>query len=226
MKHVLDHQQRLHGCGANRHFWRGAWLDEDEVDRRIGTLGRTARLVLGTSRLSPLVVVAACGRLRTALNSPRAELRGRLTDRLRARNVSGAKIDRVFTDLLDALPRLAHSGFHGRTPQPRLHTHIVTGSEPAVGALSAVEGLLSGHFNVVKTSRDDSLFTAELLAGLAGQDVTGQIAARVVVLRFSAVQRRDWMSQICDPADTVAVCGPKLSYAHPAGTRWSTMDQN
>ncbi|MGC7099797.1 acyl-CoA reductase [Amycolatopsis lurida] len=218
MKHVLDHQRSSlsHGCGANRHFWRGAWLDEDEVDRRIGALGRTARAVLDGARLNPLVVVAACGRLRALLNAPRTDLRGRLTDRLRARNISGAKIDRVFTDLLTALPRLTHTGFHGRAAEARLHTHIVAGSEPAVGALSALEGLLSGHFNVVKTSRDDSLFTAELLAGLAGQDVTGQIAARVVVLRFSAVERRDWMSQICDPADTVAVCGPRFTYSHPA----------
>lgn len=215
---VLDHQRGSlsAGCAANRHFWRGAWLDEDEVDRRIGALGRTARGVLDGSRLNPLVVVAACGRLRALLNAPRTELRGRLTDRLRARNISGTKIDRVFTELLTILPRLTNAGFRGRAGEARLHTHIVAGSEPAVGALSAVEGLLSGHFNVVKTSRDDSLFTAELLAGLAAQDVTGQIAARVVVLRFSAVERRDWMAQICDPADTVAVCGPKLGYAHAA----------
>ncbi|MBN6041793.1 acyl-CoA reductase [Amycolatopsis sp. 195334CR] len=218
MKHVLDHQRSSvsSGCAVNRHFWRGAWLDEDEVDRRIGALGPTARGVLDGTRLNPLVVIAACGRLRALLNAPRTELRGRLTDRLRARGVSGAKIDRVFTGLLTALPRLTHTGFRSRATEARLHTHIVAGSEPAVGALSAVEGLLSGDFNVVKTSRDDSLFTAELLAGLAAQDVTGQIAARVVVLRFSAVERRDWMAQICDPADTVAVCGPKSRHAGAA----------
>ncbi|GAB2751537.1 acyl-CoA reductase [Amycolatopsis magusensis] len=214
MKHVLKSQPGAPGRAVNRHFWRGAWLDDDEVDRHIGSLGHTARMVLAGARLNPVVVIAACGRLRNLLAVPSTDLRGRLTDRLRAQNVAGPRIERTFAGLLDALPRLTRSGFPARAAKAGLHTHIVTGNEPAVGALSAVEGLLSGHFNVVKTTRHDSLFAAELLAGLATLDPTGQLGSRLVVLRFSAVTRQDWMERICGPADTVAVRGPKLSYPH------------
>ncbi|MGH3432519.1 MAG: acyl-CoA reductase, partial [Thermocrispum sp.] len=123
-----------------------------------------------------------------------------------------------------------------------LLAHVAPRNAPAAGALSVVEGLLTGNLNVVKTSGADAGFTGELLAALAESDPTGGIARRVIVLDFPSA-RGEWLELICGAADAVAVWGgeeavagvaalvppgcrlvdwgPKLSFAYLTREAWA-----
>ncbi|KAA2250973.1 hypothetical protein F0L68_38430 [Solihabitans fulvus] len=248
------------------HYWQGEWVDDAEADRRLDDLDALARAALG-DRLSPLLVIAACDRLAATLLDPAHPVRARLAERLLAGRVPADEIDRTFVDVAEALGREAleqklvrelggvdpgrlaridfrREIFEAWVPIGVL-AHVAPGNAPAAGALSAIEGLLAGNVNVVKTSADDPLFTHELLAALADQDPTGQLAARLVVLRFSSA-KADWLARLLAPADAVAAWGgeeavagvaallppgcrlvdwgPKLSFAYLTEGHWSAPD--
>ncbi|RZQ61193.1 acyl-CoA reductase [Amycolatopsis suaedae] len=245
------------------HFWQGTWVGDAEAGRLLGTLEDTTRRVLAAPRLNPLTVLAAGERLREALAKPDAPLRTRLTELLRADGVAAGEIDHAFGSLLTVFDRaelerkltrelggidparlsrvdFRETVFEAWVPVGLL-AHVTAGNAPVVGVLSAVEGLLSGNLNVIKTS-GDSAFTAEVLAALAGQDPTGAIAERLIVLRYPS-SRQDWLERMCAPADAVAAWGgeealagiarvvrpgtrlidwgPKLSFAYLTAACWS-----
>lgn len=243
----------------NRHFWQGAWMDDASITHLLDTLeDRTQQVVTGP-RLSPLVVLAAAEKLITKLERHRPALESWGLDELEIEEtldalrhaLSRPELERKIKRELGNLDPARLVRFDFRTPTYEawvplgLLAHVTAGNAPAAGVLSAVEGLLSGNLNVIKVASDDPGFTAEVLAALADEDATGQIAARLVVLHFSS-SRTDWMSKVLGSADAVAVWGgeeaingvtelvrpgtrvidwgPKLSFAYLTRDLWSDVD--
>ncbi|MCO1575313.1 hypothetical protein M8C13_06010 [Crossiella sp. SN42] len=251
----------------NQHYWQGEWVEDAEADRRLDTLEELTQQVLGGEPLSPLLVLAAAEKVVAQLRDAESPVRRRLADRLAAWQVPAAEIEATLTQLTGALSRetlerkvvrelggidpgrltrfdFRQEIFEAWAPVGLL-AHIAPGNAPAAGAMSGLEGLLSGNLNVIKTSGDDSRFTAELLAALAEADPTGQIARRVIVLHYSSA-RKDWLERMCAPADAVAAWGgeealagvasvlrpgcrlvdwgPKLSFAYLTAATWNDQD--
>ncbi|MFI9274438.1 acyl-CoA reductase [Kitasatospora sp. NPDC052896] len=228
---------------TDRHYWQGEWVEDAEADRRLDALDRCAADALA-ERLNPLVVLAACDRLATALTDPASPQSTELRALLDAAGIPAEEAGRTLPDLAEALSREAlevkvmrelggvdpgrlarfdfrREIFEGWLPVGLL-VHIAAGNAPAVGALSVVEGLLAGNLNIVKTS-GDSRFTHGLLAALADLDPTGLIARHVVVLGFSSA-RTDWTARLCAAADAVAAWGGEeaisgIAALLPAGVR-------
>jgi phenylacetate-coenzyme A ligase PaaK-like adenylate-forming protein len=228
---------------ADRHYWQGEWVDDAEADRRLDALDRCAADTLA-QRLNPLVVLAACDRLATALADPADPRSTELRALLDTTGIPAEEAERTLPDLAAALSRealetkvmrelggidpgrlarfdLRREIFEGWLPVGLL-VHIAPGNAPAVGALSVVEGLLAGNLNIVKTS-GAGRFTHGLLAALADLDPTGLIARHVVVLGFPS-SRTDWTARLCAAADAVAAWGGEEAIAGiaelvPSGTR-------
>ncbi|QWF84668.1 acyl-CoA reductase [Amycolatopsis sp. CA-230715] len=248
------------------HLWQGTEISDDEADRLLDTLEETTQRVLASPRLNPLTVLDACGGLADELSKPDAPVRTRLAERLRSQGVAADEIARTFDDLLKAFDRgelerkimrelggvdparlarfdFTRTIFEAWVPVGLL-AHVASGNAPAVGALSAIEGLLSGNLNVLKTSGGE-LFTADVLAALAEKDPSGAIAERIIVLHFPS-SRTDWLRRMCAPADAVAVWGgeealsgvaehvrpgarlvdwgPKLSFAYLTSDAWTSRE--
>lgn len=209
------------------HLWQGEWIDDVEAARRFpdlqGLVVDALRRPLGTD-----VVTAACDRLSRVLDTEGHPTRDKLAQGLRDAGKTAEETAAAFDVLAKALCResverrlrceLGDPRPDRLTrPQPRrlnfetwapvgLVAHIAPGNSPTVGALTVVDGLLSGNVNVVKVPGADGLFTHELLAELAACDPTGLIERYVVVLRFGS-GRTDWLRQLCQAADAVAVWG-------------------
>ncbi|MFJ3234028.1 acyl-CoA reductase [Streptomyces sp. NPDC086787] len=248
---------------TDQHYWQGTWLDDVEADGRLDRLGEAVRSALATP-MSPLVVLAACDRLATALADPDSPASLRLAAELDAAGVPPEEAARTLRDLAEALGRepletklmrelggidpgrlarfdFRREIFEGWLPVGLL-VHVAPGNAPAAGAMSAVEGLLAGNVNAVKTS-GGSRFTQLLLAELADLDPSGLIAARTIVLGFPS-SRVDWLRRMCAQADAVAAWGgeeaiagvaalvppgcrlvdwgPKLSFAYLTEDAWSS----
>ncbi|GLY53487.1 acyl-CoA reductase [Lentzea sp. NBRC 102530] len=240
-----------------RHLWQGAWIDDEAASVRLDTLDDLTQQVITGPRLNPLVVLAAAEKLDLEQHRPSlvawglAETEVDETLEVLRHALSRASLERKLQRELGGLDpaRMVRPDF--RTPVYEawvplgLLAHVTAGNAPAAGVLSAVEGLLSGNLNVIKVASDDSGFTAEVLASLAALDQTGQIAARLVVLRFSS-SRTDWTARMLGAADAVAVWGgeeaiegvrelvrpgtrvvdwgPKLSFAYLTADLWSDVD--
>lgn len=248
---------------TEQHYWQGTWVDDAEADRRLDFLDVAVRTALQTP-MSPLVVLGACDRLAAALTDPDSPASLRLAAELDAAGVDAQEAARTLRDLAEALGReplesklmrelggidpgrlarfdFRREIFEGWLPVGLL-VHVAPGNAPAAGAMSAVEGLLAGNVNAVKTS-GGSGFTQLLLAELADLDPSGLIAARTIVLGFPS-SRVDWLRRMCAHADAVAAWGgeeaiagvaalvppgcrlvdwgPKLSFAYLAEDAWSS----
>ncbi|WP_336047947.1 acyl-CoA reductase [Streptomyces sp. CA2R101] len=216
-------------------YWQGEWIDEAEAERRLAGLGHILPNL--AEALSPQTVLAACERLAARLTdsstSEYVQLHRDLTD-----PATTALSD---ADAAASLGHLAHALDPGRlavqltaelnsatpsTPQSVSFTdtalelwqpigtlvHVVPSNVAVAGTLSAVEGLIAGNVNIVKTSGSDGLFTQHALAHLADADPTGHITSRLVVLRFSS-RNAEWLEQLCLPADAIAVWGTEEAVA-------------
>ena len=219
---------------------------------------RTQQVITGP-RLSPLVVLAAAEKLIAKLENHRPALESWGLDDLEIEEtldalrhaLSRPELERKLKRELGNLDPARLVRFDFRTPTYEawvplgLLAHVTAGNAPAAGVLSAVEGLLSGNLNVIKAASDDPGFAAGVLAALADEDATGQIAARLIVLHFSS-SRADWMSKVLGAADAVAVWGgeeaitgvtelvrpgtrvidwgPKLSFAYLTSDHWCDVD--
>jgi phenylacetate-coenzyme A ligase PaaK-like adenylate-forming protein len=217
---------------TDQHYWQGEWVDEAEADRRLDRLDDQVRATLGEP-FSPLLVLAACDRLATALADPSSAQSVRLSACLDQAGIPDAETARTLTDLSEALSRenletklmrelggidpgrlarfdFRREIFEGWLPVGLL-VHIAPGNAPAAGAMSVVEGLLAGNLNAVKTS-GGGRFTHALLSELADLDPTGAVAARVIVLGFPS-SRTEWLSRLCAAADAVAAWGGEEALA-------------
>ncbi|MFD9335040.1 aldehyde dehydrogenase family protein [Streptomyces sp. NPDC060028] len=235
--------------GAHHHYWQGAFVDDEEAERRLAGLPAIVEAALAVP-LETETVLAACDALATALRDPEHPVSARLAEHIPPDGEGEAEGDAaagsaVLAELAcflgrDELTRKVRRELGSAAPQ-RLNrpdaketvyeawapvglvAHIAPGNGAAVAPLSLVEGLLAGNVNVLKTSSDDTLLAQHLLAELAAFDATGAIAERVVVLRFPS-SRQEWLRLMCAPADAVAVWGGEAAVegvaAHvPAGCR-------
>ncbi|WP_205660431.1 acyl-CoA reductase [Amycolatopsis antarctica] len=223
---------------ATPHYWQGEWVTDEEASLRLDALDRYAGEVLAAAPLRPLQVVRAGDRLATRLSTSDDPVRSRLAERLRSQEVPDAEAQSTLDGLAVALgreklerklvrelggtdpARMARfdydlTVFEAWAPVGLL-AHVAPGNAPAAGALSVLEGLLSGNVNIVKASGGDALFTADLLAALADEDPSGEIARRIMVLRYSSA-RTDWLERMCGPADAVAAWGGEEALAGVAG---------
>ncbi|MEU0375430.1 acyl-CoA reductase [Streptomyces sp. NPDC006283] len=204
------------------HYWQGAFIGDEEAGRRLSGLSTAVEAALSTP-LETETVLAACDALATVLRAPEHPVRTRL-----ARHLPEDEDPAVLTELAAYLSRTELTrklrrelggSAPGRLNRPDaretvyeawapvgLVAHITPGNAATVAPLSIVEGLLAGNVNILKTSSGDTLLTQHLLAELAALDLTGAIADRVVVLRFSS-SRQEWLRLMCAPADAIAVWG-------------------
>ncbi|MDP9616473.1 acyl-CoA reductase [Streptomyces demainii] len=217
------------------YYWQGAWVDEAETERRLNDIGRIEPELPQPLEVSN--VLAACGRLASLLadrtSSERAMLRDDLMDPLTT-GLPATEADVALAGLARALDPASLStqlvaelgtvnpaepvpvpGVAGAMelwqPMGTL-VHVAPSNVAVAGVLSAVEGLLAGNLNVVKTSSSESLFTHRALALLAAADPSGQIRDRVIVLRFSS-HDPDWLRLLCRLADAVTVWGTEEAVA-------------
>ncbi|MEU1075862.1 MULTISPECIES: acyl-CoA reductase [unclassified Streptomyces] len=213
--------ETMDGTGGP-HYWQGAFIGDEEAGRRLATLPAVVQEALA-SPLETETVLAACDALATALRDPAHPVRDRLVRHL-PEGEDAALLDELGThlsrtELTRKLRRELGGTAPGRLNRPDaretvyeawapvgLVAHIAPGNAATVAPLSIVEGLLAGNVNILKTSGGDTLLTQHLLAELAAFDTSGALAARVVVLRFSS-SRKEWLEQMCAPADAVAVWG-------------------
>ncbi|MFE0136337.1 acyl-CoA reductase [Streptomyces sp. NPDC059037] len=228
----------------NNHLWQGRWIDDAEAEKLLTELPTVVRDELSRP-LPARQVVAACDRLSRALSTPDSPEFTRLADHLvesgMERTSAGESLAAIAAFLRrDGLERKLTAELGSTDPQSLarvdfrapvfeawapvgLLAHITASNDPIVGVFSAVEGLLAGNVNVIKTSGGDSLFTHLILEALGEQDPDGRIAARLIVLRFSS-SRTDWLKLMCAPADAVAAWGGEQAIAGvtehvPAGCR-------
>ena len=216
------------------HYWQGTWVGRDEARARLDDLDAVAEQVLAAAPMSPLVVMRAGDKLAAVLRNPDDEVTVRARGLLAEQGVPEPEIDRAVLGLGAALrreslerkvvrelggtdparlarPRLKDDVFEAWVPVGLLG-HVVPGNAPTAGVLSAVEGLLAGNVNVLKTSGGDTAFTAHVLAALAACDSSGEIARRLVVLHFSSGDT-DWLETLCAAVDAVAVWGGEEAVA-------------
>lgn len=210
-----------------RHYWQGELIDDaGALDRLVDIEQRVQRVL--AEPMSTLAVLAAGDRLSTILAKADHPVRARLAERLRTAGLAEEAAAQVLGELAetlrretlerklvrelgDVLPeRLARFDFREAIFEAwaplGLVAHVAPGRAPAAGALSALEGLLTGNVNIVKTSSGDGGFTQELLAVLAALDQTGALTRRLIVLNFAAGQT-DWLAAMCANADAVAAWG-------------------
>ncbi|NBH03506.1 acyl-CoA reductase [Amycolatopsis sp. SID8362] len=210
-----------------RHYWQGELIDDAAALGRLGDIEQRVQRVLAEP-MNTLAVLAAGERLSAALAQADHPVRPRLIARLRAAGLDQETAAQVLGELAGAfrretlerklvrelgnvLPeRLARFDFREAIFEAwaplGLVAHVSPGNAPAAGALSALEGLLTGNVNIVKASSGDGGFTQELLALLAAMDQTGALTRRLIVLNFSAAQS-DWLAAMCAHADAVAAWG-------------------
>ncbi|MBH1932699.1 hypothetical protein I5Q34_00050 [Streptomyces sp. AV19] len=234
-------------AAAKNHLWQGRWVDGTEAEKLLTELPALA----GEELARPLParqVVAACDRLSRLLSDADSEVHHRLFTHLVEDGTDEASARQSLLEIAeflsrDGLERKLAVELGGTDPESLrradfrapvfeswapvgLLAHVTAGNDPVVGVFSAVEGLLAGNVNVLKTSGGGSLFTHLILEALGEQDPDGTIASRLIVLRFSSA-RTDWLGLMCAPADAVAVWGGEeavsgVSGHVPAGCRLIT----
>ena len=207
-----------------KHLWQGRGVDSSEALSRLESLDALTHQELD-SPLPARVVLHACARVSEDLRRPDSPLRARLgflgpaTVEALALALSRSTLeDRLVGELGDRLnpARLrrldAHHSIYEAWAPVGLLVHIAPGNAPAVGALSVVEGLLTGNLNVLKTASGCHRATVEILSALCRADPTGTLARKVIVVSFPS-DRRDWQEALCRHADAIAVWGGEEAVA-------------
>ncbi len=209
------------------HFWQGEWLDDEGLSARLEALRDWAQDAVRGS-LDVAVLLEASDEysrrlLRRQANFP--ELRAALLEagRLSADEAEAAiaeaarflerehlesKLTRELgttSPFLPACVDYAQPVFEAWAPLGVL-VHVAPSNAPAAGALSVVEGLLSGNVNILKTSGSEGLFAQNFLEGLLACDPTGTLKHFVAAARVPS-RRRDWIEKLLSVADGVAAWG-------------------
>lgn len=243
-------------------LWQGLWLDDEATEARLARLAEDVQAALAEA-LPTSVVLAACEALSADLLGA-GPAHGRLASYLCETGMPASEAaatlaeigaflgrDALATKLVRELgttspERLSRRDFKTTVFEAwaplGLLVHIAPGNAAGVGALSVVEGLLTGNLNVVKTSGGDTLLTQKLLFELGAKDESGAVARRIVALRFES-SRTAWLERLCSLADGVAAWGgeealagiarhvragcrlidwgPKISFAYLTRDTWS-----
>ena len=224
-----------------RHLWRGAWIDDAEVERRLAELDATGHEPLARP-LDPELVIEAAAQLAKALDNgafaPTVQdgpHDGPELTALRdlANFLCPENLERTLNTELGQRPRLsgrlagelaADHGIVEAWEPLGLLAHVLPANVDTAGPVSLIEGLLSGNANIVKTSSRRGLLTQRFAAELIA--IEPRIAPYLIVLRFAA-SRRSWLRQMCRPADGVVVWGSQdavdgVADLVPAGARLIT----
>lgn len=90
--------------------------------------------------------------------------------------------------------------------------HVAPGNVFSVAALSAIEGLLTGNINFVKTSTDSSLFTQIFFEEFFRSDDSGELQHFVMVSRMSS-RKQETLREILGQADGLAAWGGEEAIA-------------
>jgi phenylacetate-coenzyme A ligase PaaK-like adenylate-forming protein len=209
------------------HLWQGEWLDDKQLGARVARVETWAEGAVSHSLDVSALLTAAdahARRLRedAATRAPLIEcLTG--TGRLAAGEAESAlleaaeflrrehleaKLTRELGSTSPFLPtRVGYDDavFEAWAPLGLL-VHVAPSNAPAAGALSVVEGLLSGNVNILKTSGSESLFPQLFLEGLLRCDAAGELKNFVVAARIPS-KRKDLLARIFSAADGIAAWG-------------------
>ena len=90
--------------------------------------------------------------------------------------------------------------------------HVASQNSFSVGAMSVVEGLLSGNVNFLKTGAEESLFAALFLEALCSYDPHRRLQERVIVARLSS-KKIELLKRVFSQADAIAAWGGEESIA-------------
>jgi len=225
------------------HFWLGEWMGDAELEKRVAALDA---LVLPSEPAPTGAVLEACERTSRALSNKNSPLRKRLESAL-LESGAASKTDMApaFAEIAQMLGRAALEAklkrelgsqrpfllnrvsydedvFEAWAPLGLL-VHVAPQNSFATGALSVIEGLLSGNVNFLKTGGAEPPFAQLFLDGLAQNDSSGVLKNYLIAARISS-KRADLLSKIFSAADAVAAWGGEDAVASirkmaPAGAR-------
>ena len=209
---------------AYAHLWRGDWIDDRELADRLpnlaATLAEDCQQTLDLPRLYRAGEALAdelnqygalyhtlADELAQTGDSPddSAATLATLAEFLRAQTLE-YQVLRAFGDPAPFTPRriaYADHRFEAWAPLGVLG-HVTPANVRGVAAMSLIEGLLAGNINLLKTSRQDGLFTQKLLRALVEREPA--LKPFVYVLRLSS-QQSEMLSAVFAWCDGVAVWG-------------------
>jgi len=209
------------------HLWQGEWLDDKQLSARVAKIDVWAEQAVART-LDVGALLDAADEYSRRLREDKTERpglierlfeTGRLTraeaesaileaaEFLRREHLE-AKLTRELGATAPFLPtRVGYDDavFEAWAPLGLL-VHVAPSNAPAAGALSVVEGLLSGNVNVLKTSGSESLFPQLFLEGLLRCDASGELKNFVVAARIPS-KRKDLLARIFAAADGIAAWG-------------------
>ncbi|HVC08770.1 MAG TPA: acyl-CoA reductase [Elusimicrobiota bacterium] len=225
------------------HFWLGEWIGDAELEKRVAALDA---LVLPSEPAPTDAVLDACERTARQLSNKNSALRKRLENALlESGAASKADMAPAFAEIAGMLVRPAletklkrelgskrpfllgrvsydEDVFEAWAPLGLL-VHVAPQNSFATGALSVVEGLLSGNVNFLKTGGTEPPFAQLFLEGLARNDRSGVLKNYLIAARISS-KRADLLSKVFAAADAIAAWGGEDAVASirkmaPAGAR-------
>jgi len=209
---------------AQTHLWRSVWIDDCELADRLPDLATA--LAEDCQQPLDLAILYRAGDALSAELTGRGPLYDQLADELAqsgdspddiiatlatlATFLRGETLEyqvlRAFGDPAPFTPRridYAEHRFEAWAPLGVLG-HVTPANVRSVAAMSLIEGLLAGNINLLKTSRQDGLFTQKLLYALARREPALQ--PFIYVLRLSS-QQSETLSALFALCDGVAVWG-------------------
>ncbi|MDH6342234.1 phenylacetate-coenzyme A ligase PaaK-like adenylate-forming protein [Parabacteroides sp. PFB2-12] len=84
--------------------------------------------------------------------------------------------------------------------------HVAAGNAPGLGALSVLEGLMTGNINIVKLSSKENGFSALLLYRLIQSDATGTLKDYIYALDISSSEK-ETLKRLFDFASSIVAWG-------------------
>lgn len=210
------------------HLWQGEWIGDEQLSEKIKWLRDDIEDALNHP-LEIQTVLAACDRVSHALRETNSELYRNLEHCLREEfRLDQKQIAKDLDEFSDFMQRASledkimrelstREPFFLSRPEYRANVferwaplgflvHIAPTNAFAVGAYSAIEGLLTGNINFVKTGGEEPPFAQLFLKGLIDLDRTGTIANKIFVCRIPSKDQRT-LREILFHADGVAAWG-------------------
>jgi phenylacetate-coenzyme A ligase PaaK-like adenylate-forming protein len=225
---LLSSKNLSKGNSLAEHFWQGAWIDTRELEKRLAHPNGFSSPLFGAKKLELSTVFEASQKL-----SQEIKVRGELWNKLRVTLKATGKntdeeIDSSLMDVAEFLqpanlrtkvrrelgsldpfvPRrvnFAETVFESWAPLGWV-VHVAPLNAFTAGPLSVIEGLLSGNYNFLKTSGEESLFPQLLLEALVRCDATESLKSFVIAARISSRQK-DLLKQVFSFADGIAIWG-------------------
>ena len=210
------------------HLWQGRWITDIELGEKIKRLPDDINCALALP-FELRFVLDACDKLSAELRSRTSKTYVSLAKCLReGYQLSQPEVTESLEELADFLSRKSleekirremgtHDPFTFARSQYRSDVfekwaplgfllHIAPTNAYSVGALSVVEGLLTGNVNFLKTGGSDELFAQLFLDSLIGMDKTATIAPRIFACRISS-RDEQLLKEIIGRADGIAAWG-------------------